>query len=394
MVLAACLGGAAPASAEKVLERVVLVQRHGVRAPTQSPETLAAWSPRPWPNWPVPRGELTPHGREVVGLVSDAIRSHYVRAGLLPAEGCPGNGLVVWADGKDQRTRESGQAMADRLAPGCGVVAQHGPDGAVDPLFHGLQAACKLDPDAASAAVLAVTGTRDDLADPASAAAVRRIWDVLGRRDAPGPSSFKADAHGIRLTGPLSVAASASEVFVLEYAENMPLADVAWGTVPAPDALAPLLASRIRATNLTRRLPYLARREGGRMAHLMLATLAGAPRAAEPTLGLDVRLLALAGHDTNLSQMAGVFGVEWSLPGQPDPTAPATAFALERWRDPSSGAVSVALTLWYGELDGLRRLDQAKVHGVPISLPGCPNGDCPLEALSARILAEIPADCR
>ncbi|OYX13016.1 MAG: hypothetical protein B7Z15_08780, partial [Rhizobiales bacterium 32-66-8] len=125
--LACCLaaGGAwadGPAAPALKLERVVLVQRHGVRAPTQPADLLATWTARDWPRWPVAQGELTPHGADVVALVARGMHAHLVAEGLLSAAGCPGDGLVVWADGADQRTRESGRVLADSLAPGCGVT--------------------------------------------------------------------------------------------------------------------------------------------------------------------------------------------------------------------------------------------------------------------------------
>lgn len=142
---------ATPAEAERlperaVLERVVLVQRHGVRAPTQSPETLDGWSARGWPVWPVGRGELTDKGAQVVALVADGVREHYAARGLLSAQGCTEGAVRVWADGKDERTRRSGREMAVRLAPGCGVHALSGSPGAHDRLFDSAKGACMLEP--------------------------------------------------------------------------------------------------------------------------------------------------------------------------------------------------------------------------------------------------------
>ncbi len=113
-----------------MLERVVLVQRHGVRAPTQSPEQLADWSRREWPRWPADRGHLTARGAQVVALVADGVRDFYVKEALLPAQGC-GSRIVVWADGKDERTRDSGRQMAQAFAPAasCRPVRSAGSEG-------------------------------------------------------------------------------------------------------------------------------------------------------------------------------------------------------------------------------------------------------------------------
>eukprot|EP01031_Cornospumella_fuschlensis_P049576 gene49576-60691_t len=93
--------------------------------------------------------------------------------------------------------------------------------------------------------------------------------------------------------------------------------------------------------------------------------------------------------------MAGVFGVNWNLPNQPDATAPATAFTLELWRD-KTGARSVTATVWYAELEGMRTLNPASVHPVRVPFPGCASatpGACTLENLSRSVLATIPDTC-
>ena len=120
LVLAAGSAQAAPMH----LVRVVLVTRHGVRPPTQSNADLAKYSDKAWPDWPVAPGELTPHGGETVKLMGETLREAYRAQGLLPRTGCAGPGQVtVWADGADQRTRESGRITAEALQPGCGLKA-------------------------------------------------------------------------------------------------------------------------------------------------------------------------------------------------------------------------------------------------------------------------------
>lgn len=383
------------AAAEPVLERVVLVQRHGVRAPTQSAQTLDAWSGRGWPVWPVPRGHLTDRGVQVVALIADGVRAHYAARGLLP-EGCRDGAVLVWADGKDERTRRSGAEMAAHLSPGCGVAVQSGPHGARDPLFDSAGGACVLQPEDTAQALRAALGPDGALADAASAAAIPQFLAIL-KPGAPVPppasSGFEVKPLAIAITGPLGEAAAAGEIFLLEYAQGFAPADVAWGQASDAARLAPLLAPRNRLSELARRLPYVAVRQGAGMARLMVGALALEPRPASPAIDASAKLVALAGHDDNLSNMAGVFGVDWSLPGQPDATAPATAFALERWRDTATGAVTVGLTLFYAELEGMRALDPKAVHALAVPLPDCGNGACPLETVRARVLAALPQAC-
>lgn len=387
------LCGAVPAAAAPVLEQVVLVQRHGVRAPTQSADTLARWTARAWPSWPVGPGVLTDKGAQVVALIATAMRDHYVKAGLLGAQGCAGDAVLVWADARDERTRRSGRMMAQSLAPGCATQALHLPDGTRDPLFRRVGKACRYDPGALTRGAQA----SGPLVDPASAQAIAEVSAILkpqGPPLDPAASRLQVSDKGMRISGPLAIAADSAEIFLLQYAQGLPLEDVAWGQAASPAALQPLLAARDRAVWFSRQMPVVARIQGAGMARLMLETLSGQPRAADPAVGAGVKLLAFAGHDDNLSNMAGIFGVDWTLPGQPDKTAPATAFALERWRDPATGADSLSLRIWYAELEGMRALDPASVHAVSVPLPDCPGeAYCPLEKVRARILPDLPAGC-
>ena len=89
------------------MERAVLLSRHGVRAPLQSPEELDRHAATPWPTWPVTPGGLTPRGAELCDLMGRYYRVLYGGRGLIQSDDCPPRGTVaVWAD-FDQRTRAS-----------------------------------------------------------------------------------------------------------------------------------------------------------------------------------------------------------------------------------------------------------------------------------------------
>jgi 4-phytase / acid phosphatase len=46
------------------------------------------------------------------------------------------------------------------------------------------------------------------------------------------------------------------------------------------------------------------------MVRLILDTLNGVRRLSSPSVAKDIKVLALAGHDTNLSKMAGIFDLD------------------------------------------------------------------------------------
>jgi 4-phytase/acid phosphatase len=379
-----------------VLERVVMVQRHGVRSPTQDSETLRRLTDRPWPAWPVAPGELTAHGAEGVRLMGAGLAAVLKAERLLPAKACPAPGsVVIVADGHDQRTRASGAALAETLAPGCGLRPLSGAPGVVDPLFDG-SGLSPPNPETARAAMAAEAG-----AAGVDTPETRKALDVLQAVTAPrgcqgeggvclsGPSRVTASASGGKIQGPLADGAILAEIFLLEYAQGFPLADVAWGASAEADFLPSIMAAHARAARLTRQTPYLAARHGAPLAKAILAALdaEGSPARA-PNFTIFV------GHDTNLSNMAGLFGLDWSLPGEPDPTAPSVTLAFELWRNPASGERRVRPVVYYQTLQALRSLapGPGPVSRLALTFAGCADAEgCPLSVIAGVVHGRLDA---
>lgn len=108
-------------------------------SPTQSPEELARWASRPWPRWPVGKGELTARGGELLTIQWREMRRMLAEEGLLPERGCPGPEDVLCVADAEQRTRESAAAIMRGLAPECGLPVASEP-AEVTPLFHPVRA--------------------------------------------------------------------------------------------------------------------------------------------------------------------------------------------------------------------------------------------------------------
>ncbi|MEL6061588.1 MULTISPECIES: histidine-type phosphatase [unclassified Methylobacterium] len=408
VVLTTILLAQAPARAEPKLERVVLVSRHGVPAPTASPAALEARTGRPWPAFPVEPGELMPHGAEALSRMGAYLRSLYAKAELLPETGCPAvNAVQVWADGAANRTRKSGQILADAIVPGCGLVARHGPAGAVDPVFDSGRI-CPLDPAEALAAVQGRTAGGFAVTDKASDKAIAALKRILGPaacKAVPaacldGPSTLVATPTGPKIEGPLALAATVSENLLLEYAEGLPPDQVAWGQ-GTPETLAALLPAHRRAADLLRRTPEIATFRAATLLRMLSDLLQGeAPRGlGVPPLGASARLVVLASHDTTLSNLSGALGLGWSLPGQPDPTAPGATLAFEVWRHAETGARTIRIRIFAQTLDQLRSARALGPLDPPVSLPLtigiCParDGGCDLETFTTKVRAAIPPVC-
>ncbi len=125
-----------PANQNADLQLVVVLSRHGVRAPMGQPDLYNQFSAAPWPQWDVPPGYLTAHGYQLMKLFGAWDRIKFSGEGLLAATGCADAAHVTIVADTDQRTRETGKALAEGMLPGCEVPVHSQPDGANDPLFR------------------------------------------------------------------------------------------------------------------------------------------------------------------------------------------------------------------------------------------------------------------
>ncbi|MET3108038.1 4-phytase/acid phosphatase [Oxalobacteraceae bacterium GrIS 2.11] len=386
-----------------ILERVVLLMRHGVRPPTKSAAAMASQSDTAWPDeqvWAAAPGELTPHGALAIRRLGTDLRNHYVHAGFLPAMGSIAAQSLIWADAADQRTRETakmlalGMRVADSQAADVGWSKEM-----VDPLFDGLHSnVCKLDPDLAVQAA----AQQAALETPETSAAMAKMQAVLAP-DAcqrgpgmclAGPNKITATDRDIKISGPLSIAATASEIFLLEYENGLPMDQVGFGRVSTDD-IARLLSIHELSARITRRNSYVAARRAYALTRFILAAIAEPTvTVTTPAINPEQRLIVLTGHDTNLSNLAGVFGLDWHLAGQPDTTAPGTTIAFERWRENSTGKPILKVRLFYQDMEQVRNLSDTPARTMTIEPAACDAGKaCDLTKFLSTVKASLPTDC-
>ena len=66
-------------------------------------------------------------------------RADLAAKGLLSQAGCKDASAITILADSDQRTRETGKAIAEGMFPGCNIEVQAKPEGTHDPLFHALE---------------------------------------------------------------------------------------------------------------------------------------------------------------------------------------------------------------------------------------------------------------
>jgi 4-phytase / acid phosphatase len=401
-----CSGAAAvyaqvapPPAAE--LSFAVILSRHGVRSPTWKADRLNQYSTEAWPDWGVPPGYLTPHGKTLMELFGAYDRAYLSHAGLLSPKGCEDAGRLLFSVDSDQRTVETGRALASGMFPDCGVQVRSLPEGTDDPLFSPLAVGIgHPDRALAVASVLGRIGANPAPLLEAYRPAFQTMQQVLlgctpGAKCPPEGTSVKQSLleqtmsvtqgkgdHLVELTGPLNTAHTFAEDFLLEYTNGMTDKALGWGRVNESN-LRQMMSLHAVYSELLRRTPYLARTNGSNLLSHMLKSMEQAVtgKAVPGALGKPGdKALVIVGHDTNLCNVAGMLGLSWLLEGyQPDDTAPGGALVFELWRQPVTGAYTVRTYYTAQTLEQMQNALPLTLDSPPakaaIFVPGCSTAD-------------------
>lgn len=408
-----------PASGYQV-EKVVILSRHGVRAPTKMTQTMHDVTPNTWPEWPVKLGYITPRGEHLISLMGGFYREKFQQQGILSQENCPTpNSVYVWAD-VDQRTLKTGEAFLAGLAPQCGLTIHHQQNlEKADPLFHPVKAGtCSMDKTQIQQAVekeaqtpienlnqryipsLALMNTALNFSTSAwcQKHSADKSCDLA--QSMPSKLSIKDNGNKVALDGAIGLSSTLAEIFLLEYAQGMP--QVAWGNIHSEQEWASLLKLHNAQFDLMAHTPYIAAHNGTPL----LQTISNAldPKADVsklPDISPDNKILFIAGHDTNIANIAGMLNMRWTLPGQPDNTPPGGALVFERLAD-KSGKQYVSVSMVYQTLVQLRAQTPLSLKepagSVQLKIPGCSDqtaeGYCPLPTFKRVVSQSEEPGCQ
>jgi 4-phytase/acid phosphatase len=386
----------ASASSDADLKYVVYFSRHGVRSPTSKAIQYNKFSNAPWPDWEVPPGNLTPHGRHLMELFGAYDRMQLASQQLFSAEGCADAGKVTFYADSDQRTRETADALAKGLFPGCNVQVPSLPEGTNDPLFHlPPEDVAHADTAVATAAISGRIGNDPESLTEAyrpQLAAFDNILATCGKAspnspkrtslfDIPATLSAGQGDHLTDLRGPINTASTLAENLLLEYTEGMDSGEVGWGCVDGP-TIRSLIALHTAATDFTQRTPAIASMQAAKLLNYIRLALEQAveQRPIDGALGKrSDRALFLIGHDTNLLNMAGTLNLTWIVDGRRDDTPPGGALIFELWKHRGTGKYDVKIYFSAQTLEQMRyartlTLD-APPQRVPVFIPGCSKAD-------------------
>jgi len=381
------------------LRLVIVVSRHGIRAPIESETRGNRFNKKPWPTWPVAPGVLTPHGAAVLRQMGAWYRERYASA--LGVHSC----VPVFAYANEtQRTVASARALLDGMTPECKIAvhtrrqndaavtqsesAEETPAVERDPVFGAEAWAAKADHSLLAAAIRGQMG--GDVARWAveQKEPLDELQSVFARsggggfsggglqqllRDVPSTVNAGKGDSLVDISTPVRVGADFAENFLLEYVEGLPMQDVGWGLVSRTE-LDRLMAMNTRYHDVVLRTPYFAQVGASEMASRIDRTLQQAMtgKSVQGAFGSTKdRIVMLVGHDSNLTWMGGLLRTQWLLPeGAMNATPPGSAMVFELHRR-ASGEWYVSVAFVSETLEQMRTAEKAVPVVAPVFVPGC-----------------------
>jgi 4-phytase/acid phosphatase len=392
------------------LQFVVVLSRHGVRSPIVQGSAIEKYSAAPWPKWDVPPSYLTPHGYQAIKLFGTWDRTKFAGEGLFAASGCDDAAHVTILADSDERTVETGKALAEGMFPGCPIDVHAEKEGTIDPLYRMVSGPHPGDETMAAAAIAGrIGGDPNSLTEAfrPQLAALDRVLAGCGHVDPLAskrtsifdvPAKYGGStAFSSAYSGPVTRAATFAENFLLEYTTGMSDADVGWGCVDGA-TLRALMQLDTASWEYNYRTQPVARINAANLMDKIEKSLeqneTGKPVAGALQKQGD-RMLIIVGHDSNIVATAGSLGINWIIDGRADDTPPGGALLFEVWRPADGGKLFVRMEYTAQTLEQMRQLqpltETNPPAAAPIFVPGCSGADqrCTWEGFAAAMHAAI-----
>ncbi|WP_261641441.1 histidine-type phosphatase [Erwinia mallotivora] len=378
------------------LEKVVQVTRHGVRPPSpDNRQMIETGAGRRWTDWLNQDGELTGHGYTAAWLKGRYESQRYRQLGLLQHP-CPADNDVYIRASPLQRTRATAEAFADAAFPGCGVTIHSAAHN--DPLFQYPEG--KASPEEAEAhrqqALQATGGTlaeQQRRMQPQIAALKQAVCQAGQACPAfSQPWQLAVWSNGTVGIKGLDTLAAMAETIRLEYSENKPLSQVAFGHAQNAEEVArllPLLSLKYQDSN---DLPGPAQR-GASLLMNQIASALQSGTTGQHSTPPEVRWLLYVAHDINISWLRTLLGFHWQQGLYPPGNIPpGGSLVFERWHDRQQRRF-IRIYFLAQSLDQLRQLALLSESQPPLltelTFPGCQHTSvgtlCPYDSTLQRI---------
>ncbi len=408
-----------PALAQKItdtddgatLKQIIIFGRHSIRSSTADPSQLDQYSVDPYPAFTgVPKGYLTPNGREAARLLGSYFHDYLLHEGLLTGDTQTDLSRSYFRANSIQRSNITAAKFGEGLIPGA-TISVHSypiadpetnkpavPDPVFDPLLAGV---ATVDPDRAVMEARGILGSAEAIAS-AYSAELSLIGGVLypppakptnGASGSPGsvdPTSQITNPITITASQPipdpfyppyytgnvidvggLNLTNSAADPFVMQYADGFPLDEVAWGRLSLP-ALSQHIRLFTLQMNIAMRTPYLSRVQSSNAASHVLRSMEQAVTGSNIPGAFGnakSRVHVIISSDYYTAGLAGLLQLHWTLPGyQPDYCGPGGALVFELRQSKKTKKYLVRAFYTAQTFDQLRNLTPLTLENPPATI--------------------------
>ena len=388
------------------LKQVIIVGRHSVRAPLLPNSTLDTFSTRPFPDFGVQPQYLTPNGSAAEKLLGGYFRLWLTQEGLLTGNDAADAKLTYVRANNFERTIATAQAFASGLLPAATITVDSLSQGS-DPLFDPIGAGvAELDTNMELAALQGRVGGNAQLLATAYGAELALTRSLLfnyppTQTPPPDTPKGKTDVTALPIAigtgspanfGGISLVEILTSTFLMEYADGLPLTDVAWGQLNA-DGISQLARLTTLTLDLEFRTPYLDQIQSSNLASHVVRSLSqfASGTASAGSLGTpQTKIIVLIASDVNVTGLAALFNLDWTLPGyQENLCSPGGALVFQLRQSQSTKDYIVRASYIAQGLDQLRNKTALTLSTppeiAPLFIPGCSINnatfDCPLTNL-------------
>jgi glucose-1-phosphatase len=398
------------------LQQVLIMSRHGIRAPLVNyGDVLAESTTHTWPKWQTEGGLLTPKGGQVEEHMGHYFRAWLAKTQLVPAAQCPTAGQVFSYANSLPRTIDTAKHFISGAFPGCDLsVVNRVEIGKMDPVFNPIITAevnDKFKTDALNsvnqhAGEGGIDGLNQRLKP--NYQLLQNIMDYQNskvcKQDkqcdlASQPSSVvltQGKEPGI--TGPLRMATGAADAFMLQYYEGFPMKDVAWGKIKTSEQWTQLETIKNMYHETLFGSPAIA----ANAAKPLLTFIAGAlnkdyAKSEDQQSAQKAKLALLVGHDSNIaSLLAALKTKDYTLPGQYERTPISGAVVFQRWHDKKTDKDLMKIEYVYPTAKQIRNNTPLSLKNPPqrvtLQIEGCETdkqGFCPMDTFTQVLQKDL-----
>jgi 4-phytase/acid phosphatase len=388
-----------------ILKQIIFFGRHSVRSSVVPTAMLATMASQPYPDFGVPTGYLTPHGAQAEVLLGSYFRNYLLAEGLLTGSDAEDAQKSYFRANSIQRSNVTAASLGAGLMPEATIPVYSYPLGQIDPVF---------DPVGANAVVVDTQRAAQEVNGIYNAAALASAYSgelslirsVLfnypnGTLPLPATPAGLTDPTTAPITltagtgqlqtghvidqGGLNSAFYATDPFIMEYADGMPLQDVAWGNL-TPSALSQ--QSRLITLDFAIEMttPYLSQVQSSNAAAHILRSMEQVVKGKKVPGAFcapGTNLLGIISSDVFVVGLAGLLKLHWMLPGyQQDFVAPGAVLVFELRQVRATGDYIVRAYFTAQTLDQLRNLAPLTTEQPPATMQLLiPGGDQAADSL-------------